>query len=156
MDKKGAARGRGGRGAGPAILGIVRELVTTGRSRVLEDLRDEVPPGLVEMLQIAGLGVTKVRQIHEALHVERLAELEEAARDGRLAQLPRFGKKTTENILKGIDFLRQATGFRLFHHARTEAVALAEVLQTMPGVRRGGGAGAGGGRAGARRGPGAG
>ncbi|MBI4420289.1 MAG: histidinol-phosphatase, partial [Gemmatimonadetes bacterium] len=103
---------------------------------VLEDLRDEVPQGLVEMLQISGLGVTKVRQIHEALHVESLAELEEAAHDGRLARLPRFGKKTTENILKGIDFLRQSTGFRLFHHARAEAGALAEVLRTMPGVRR--------------------
>ncbi|MBI2401657.1 MAG: DNA polymerase/3'-5' exonuclease PolX [Gemmatimonadetes bacterium] len=124
------------KGVGPAILELVGELVTTGRSRVLEDLRDEVPPGLVEMLQISGLGVTKVRQIHETLHVETLAELEEAARDGRLAKLPRFGKKTTENILKGIDFLRQSTGFRLFHHARTEATALAEVLRTMPGVRR--------------------
>jgi DNA polymerase (family 10) len=123
-------------GIGPAILEIVRDLASTGRSRVLEDLRDEVPPGLVEMLQISGLGVTKVRQIHETLHVETLAELEEAARDGRLAKLPRFGKKTTENILKGIDFLRQSTGLRLFHHARTEAVALAEVLRTMPGVRR--------------------
>ncbi|MBI2073128.1 MAG: hypothetical protein HYT81_08875 [Gemmatimonadetes bacterium] len=124
------------KGVGPAILEIVGELVTTGRSRVLEDLRDEVPPGLGEMLQSSGLGVTKVRQIHETLHVETLAELEEAARDGRLAKLPRFGKKTTENILKGIDFLRQSTGFRLFHHARTEATALAEVLRTMPGVRR--------------------
>lgn len=124
------------KGIGPAILEIVRELATAGRSRVLEDLRDEVPPGLVEMLQISGLGVTKVRQIHETLHVETLAELEEAARDGRLATLPRFGKKTTENILKGIDFLRQSTAFRLFHHARAEAVALAEVLRTMPGVRR--------------------
>ena len=124
------------KGVGPAILEIVRELVTTGRSRVLEDLRDEVPPGLVEMLQISGLGVTKVRQIHETLHVETLAELEEAARDGRLARLPRFGKKTTENILKGIEFLRQSTGFRLLHHARTEAAALADVLRTMPGVRR--------------------
>jgi len=124
------------KGVGPAILQIVRELVTTGRSRVLEDLRDEVPPGLVEMLQISGLGVARVRQIHQALHVETLAELEEAARDGRLAELPRFGKKTTDNILKGIEFLRQSTGFRLFHHARAEATALAEVLRTMPGVRR--------------------
>lgn len=124
------------RGIGPAILEIVRELATTGRSRMLEDLRDEVPPGLVEMLQISGLGVTRVRQIHQALHVETLAELEEAARDGRLAQLPRFGKKTTDNILKGIDFLRQSTGCRLLHHARAEAVALAQVLKTLPGVRR--------------------
>ena len=124
------------KGIGPAILEIVSELSATGRSRALEDLRDQVPQGLVEMLQISGLGVTKVRQIHEALHVETLAELEEAARDGRLARLPRFGKKTTENVLKGIEFLRQSTGVRLLHHARAEAEALASVLKTMPGVRR--------------------
>lgn len=124
------------KGVGPAILEIVSDLTKSGRSRVLEDLRDEVPPGLVEMLQISGLGVAKVRQIHESLHVETLAELDEAAHDGRLAKLPRFGKRTALNILKGIDFLRQSSAFRLFHHARAEANALAEVLGTMPGVRR--------------------
>ena len=124
------------KGLGPAMLDIVGDLLKTGHSRVLEDLRDEVPPGLVEMLQISGLGVAKVRQIHESLHIETLAELEEAARDGRLAKLPRFGKKTAENIVKGIGFLRQSTGFRLLHHARAEAAALAEVLRTLPGVRR--------------------
>src|SRR5574342_1173868 len=96
------------KGVGPAILEIVGELVATGRSRMLEDLRDEVPPGLVEMLQISGLGVTKVRQIHETLHVETLAELEEAARDGRLGKLPRFGKKTGENRSEGLAIRRQA------------------------------------------------
>ncbi len=124
------------KGVGPAMLDIVSDLLKSGRSRVLEDLRDEVPPGLVQMLQISGLGVAKVRQIHESLHVETLAELEEAARDGRLAKLPRFGKKTAENIIKGIGFLRQSSGFRLLHHARAEAAALAEVLRTLPGVRR--------------------
>jgi DNA polymerase (family 10) len=124
------------KGVGPAMLDIVSDLLKTGRSRVLEDLRDEVPPGLVEMLQISGLGVAKVRQIHESLHVETLAELEEAAHDGRLATLPRFGKKTAENVVKGIGFLRQSTGFRLLHHARAEAAALADVLRTLPGVRR--------------------
>lgn len=124
------------KGIGPAMRGIVTDLRRTGRTRVLEDLRDQVPPGLVEMLQISGLGVAKVRQIHESLHVETLAELEEAARDGRLARLPRFGKKTAENVIKGIEFLRQSTAFRLFHHARAEAQALAEVLRTLPGVKR--------------------
>jgi len=124
------------KGIGPAVLEIVSDLLATGRSRVLEDLKDQVPPGLVQMLQISGLGVAKVRQIYEALHVETLAELEEAARDGRLARLPRFGKKTAENILKGIEFLRQASGYLLLHHARAEATALGQVLSAMPGVRR--------------------
>lgn len=122
------------KGIGPATLDIVAEVLRTGRSRTLDDLRDQVPPGLVEMLQISGLGVTKVRQIHETLHVETLAELEEAARNGSLARLPRFGKKTAENILKGITFLRQTSAFRLYHHARAEATALADVLRTLPGV----------------------
>ncbi len=126
----------GTKGVGPATLAIVQELVKTGRSTVLEELQGQVPPGLIEMLQISGLGVAKVRQIHETLHLETIAELEEAARDGALAKLPRFGAKTAENILKGITFLRQASGFRLAHHARDEAEALARALAAQPGVVR--------------------
>jgi DNA polymerase (family X) len=126
----------GTKGVGPATLQIVQELVKTGRSSVLEELQEQVPPGLIEMLQISGLGVAKVRQIHETLKIETIAELEEAARDGTLAKLPRFGGKTAENILKGIAFLRQASGFRLAHHARDEAETLARALATLPGVLR--------------------
>ncbi len=122
------------RGIGPATLEIVAEVLKTGRSRTLEDLRDQIPPGLVEMLRISGLGVAKVRQIYQTLQIDTLGELEEAARDGRLERLPRFGKKTAENILKGIAFLRQSSAYRLLHHARKEAEALAEVLRTLPGV----------------------
>jgi DNA polymerase (family 10) len=122
-------------GIGPATLEIVDELLTSGRSRMLDDLQDQVPPGLTDMLRISGLGVAKVRQIHESLHVDSLAELEEAARDGRLARLPRFGPRTAEKILKGITFLRQASGQRLAHHARAEAVALAQMLSRLTGVR---------------------
>ncbi|MEE8251437.1 MAG: DNA polymerase/3'-5' exonuclease PolX [Gemmatimonadales bacterium] len=124
------------KGIGPATLDIISEVLETGQSRVLTDLRNQVPPGLVEMLKISGLGVTRIRQIHEHLGIESLDELEEAARDGRLAKLPRFGSKTAENILKGIEFLQHTSDFRLFHHAREEAEALAHVLGGMPGVRR--------------------
>jgi DNA polymerase (family 10) len=124
------------KGVGPATLQIVTELVKTGRSSLLEELREQVPPGLVEMLQVSGLGVTKVRQIHDALGIDSLPELEAAARDGRLAKLPRFGAKTAENILKGIAFLRQASTFRLSHHAAEEAARLREALERLPGVIR--------------------
>jgi DNA polymerase (family 10) len=123
------------KGVGPATLQIVQELVTTGRTATLEELRGQVPPGLVEMLQISGLGVAKIRQLHEALDIDSLPELEAAARDGRLARLPRFGQKTAENILKGIAFLRQASAFRLAHHAGEEAEGLREALAALPGVQ---------------------
>ena len=123
-------------GIGKATLEIVRELLTRGRSSVLDELREEVAPGLVEMLRIPGLGVQKVRQIHEHLHITTLAELEEAAHDGRLAAIPRFGVKTAENVLKGIAFLKRTSEFRLFHHARAEAVAVQRALGALPGVQR--------------------
>jgi len=122
------------KGIGPATLQIVAELVNTGRAGLLEELREQIPPGLVEMLAISGLGVAKIRQIHEVLDVDSLPELEAAALDGRLAKLPRFGPKTSENILKGIAFLRQASAFRLSHHAAEEAEGLRAALERLPGV----------------------
>ncbi|HWA57657.1 MAG TPA: DNA polymerase/3'-5' exonuclease PolX [Gemmatimonadales bacterium] len=124
----------GTRGVGPATLQIVQELVATGRASLLEELREQVPPGLVEMMQIGGLGVAKIRQIHESLDIDSLPELEAAARDGRLARLPRFGQKTAENILKGIAFLRQASAFKLAHHAAEEAEGLRSALAALPGI----------------------
>ncbi len=122
------------KGVGPATLQIVQEVVQTGRSSLLEELREQVPAGLVEMLQISGLGVAKIRQIHETLGIDTLPELEAAARDGRLARLPRFGAKTADNILKGIAFLRQASAFKLAHHALEEAEGLRAALAALPGV----------------------
>lgn len=132
------ARDRGAlaelRGLGPTTQDIVDELLDTGKCRVLEDLRDQVPPGLAEMLQIGGLGIAKIRQIHESLHVDSLAELEAAARDGRLARLPRFGPKTADRVLRGITFLRHRAGALLVHHAQREVDQLRAGLVALPDV----------------------
>jgi DNA polymerase (family 10) len=122
------------KGIGPATLQIVSEIVATGRASMLEELREQIPPGLVEMLAISGLGIAKIRQIHDVLDIDSVPELEAAALDGRLARLPRFGPKTSENILKGIAFLRQASAFRLSHHAADEAEGLRAALERLPGV----------------------
>ncbi len=122
------------KGIGPSTMEIVREVVATGHSSLLEDLREQVPPGLVDMLAISGLGVAKIRLIHERLGVDSLPDLEAAAREGRLATLPRFGEKTAENILKGIASLRRASEFRLLHHATEEARHLTTALDQLPGV----------------------
>ena len=135
-----AARRRGvlaeWRGLGPATEDIVGELLDTGQCRMLEDLRDQVAPGLADMLQLPGLGVARIRQIHQSLHVDSLPDLADAARDGRLARLPRFGPKTAERILRGIAFLQRQAGALLVHHARREAENLAAALHGLSGIDR--------------------
>jgi len=124
------------KGIGPATLEVVREYAAGGRSTLLEALRREVPDGLLEMLKISGLGVTKIRTLHEQLRISTVAELELAARNGRLAALPRFGEKTAEKILRGIEFLRRTSAFRLSHDAARAAARLRESLAALPGVER--------------------
>src|SRR3954463_12200464 len=89
----------GVRGLGPATLAVVRDLVEHGQSRYLEQLRQTTPEGLLALLDVPGLTPAKIHAIHEALGIESVEELEEAARDGRLAKLPRYGQKTADRIL---------------------------------------------------------
>lgn len=124
------------RGIGPAILTMVTDLAITGGSPTYEELRAGTPPGLVEMLAISGLGVTRVRRVHEQLGIDSLAELEAAARDGRLATVSGFGKQSAENVLRGLGFLRRASTVRLVHHAVREAADLEAALGRVPGVLR--------------------
>lgn len=122
------------KGVGPATLDVVRELAASGRSSALESLKRDVPEGLVEMLRIAGLGVTKIRVLHAQLGISTVAELEVAARDGRLAGLPRFGRKTADKILRGIGYLRRTGDFHLLHHALRQAEPFLRAVRDLPGV----------------------
>jgi DNA polymerase (family 10) len=124
------------RGIGPATLSVVRDLIATGESRYLEQLRADTPPGLLDLLRVPGLSTDRVHKIHEALGVDSLESLEAAARDGRLATLKGVGPKTAQRILKGIDLLR-ASGTRVLHHrGAAQARALLATVLAHPDVRR--------------------
>ncbi len=123
-------------GIGPATHAAIAELVETGESSLLEQLREDTPEGLVEMLRVPGLGTSKIRVIHEGLGVETVHELEEAARDGRLAKLPRFGARTAEKILRGIAQLRESSAYVLYPHALAEARRLLAGVTAHPGIER--------------------
>jgi len=118
----------------PAAMDVLRDLAESNGSALLERLQEETPEGLLEMLRVPGLGPARIRQIHDGLHVESLQELEQAARDGRLATLPRFGDKTAQKILKGIADLRSTGAFVLWQHGRAEAERLREAVRAHPDV----------------------
>ncbi len=124
------------KGIGEALAQKIGELHTTGKLGFLEKLRASVEPGLVEMLQIPGLGPKKIRALHDRLGIADLAALAKACADGRVAELDGFGEKSQEKILAGIRN-REAYGRR---HLWWDAAAVAEPivrgLRGLASVRR--------------------
>jgi DNA polymerase (family 10) len=94
-------------GIGKATAAIIEELVRTGSSKYLEELRVQYPAGIFELLRVPKLGLKKIGILHEKLGIGNLDELEAAAREGRVAPLPGFGPKTQQYILSGIEKARR-------------------------------------------------
>src|SRR5438105_3039813 len=122
------------RGLGPATLSVLRDLVETGSSRYLDQLREGTPEGLLDMLKIPGLTPEKIHKIYQELEISDVVELEEAARNGRLARIRGFGPKTAAKILKGIAFSRETEVLSLYPHARVEAEHLAALVREHPDI----------------------
>lgn len=89
-------------GIGKGTAAVIIEFLKTGSSKVLQDLKEEVPPGLVLLLQIPGLGGKKIARLYQELEIENVAELENACRKGKVQALSGFGKKSEEKILSAI------------------------------------------------------
>lgn len=124
------------RGIGKALSEKITTLVTTGELPYLDDLRGEIPAGMLEWLKIAGLGPKKARAIHEALEISTLGELEYACRENRLRDLDGFGEASQRKILAGIERVRRHAGRFLQPVAQGEARVLLELVTAVPGVTR--------------------
>ncbi|MEO5814109.1 MAG: DNA polymerase/3'-5' exonuclease PolX [Gemmatimonadaceae bacterium] len=124
------------RGLGPATLSVIRDLIESGESRYLEQLRAETPPGLIDLLSVPGLATAKIHLLHEQLGVDSIESLESVARDGRLAKLKGFGPKTAEKILRGIEIFRTAGSMSLYHRAAIGARSLLAVVRSHPDIER--------------------
>jgi DNA polymerase (family X) len=124
------------KGIGEALGKKIVELHSTGRLRFYEELKASIPPGMVEMLQIPGLGPKKIIALHQKLGVDSIQALAKACADGLVAGLPGFGDKTQEKIISGIKN-REAYGRR---HIWWEAFEVAEPilagLRALPEVER--------------------
>lgn len=94
-------------GVGKALSEKIDELLTTGRLVYLERLETEVPPGLLDVWAIPGVGAKTVRLLWERLGITTLDELEAAARSGRLKSIPGLGAKSEARIIEGITALRR-------------------------------------------------
>jgi DNA polymerase (family 10) len=123
-------------GIGPATAAVVRDLVQTGESRYYAQLRERTPPGLLELLAVPRLGMSRIRELHEKLGIASLEDLEQAARSGRIAGLRGYGAKTESRILEGIAYVRGTAGRRRYAEIIDLADRLRGFTQSLEGVQR--------------------
>ena len=121
-------------GIGKDLASKIRDVVETGSTPLLAQLRGEIPHGLLELLNVPGLGPKRVKQIHDALHVDTLAQLHRAAKDGRLRTIPGFGLQIERRILEALDRHAAAPKRVKLAVAAPRADALVDYLRAVPGV----------------------
>lgn len=123
-------------GIGKDLAQKIGQMVITGRIAQLEELRAEMPPGLLDMLRLPGLGPKRVKILHHDLKIKDLAQLAAAAREGKIRAIKGFGEKIEAGILKGIE-TRQTEGKRFRRAAiAIYAESLLKHLRAVPGVKQ--------------------
>jgi len=124
------------KGIGASTGKKIKELLTTGKLQALEDMLAITPAGILDMLQIKGLGPKKISVIWNELGIESLGELEYACNENRLVALKGFGAKTQESVLQNLAYFKQNIGFHLW--AEVDAFAqliLAQLKSRFPTAR---------------------
>ncbi len=122
------------KGVGPAVAGVIAEVVRGEKPAALTELEEQVPAGLFEVAELPGIGPKKVKSLWQELKITTLGELEYACRENRLLTLKGFGKKTQAKILTGIARRKQFEGWFRRDQVAALAASLRSALAGAPGV----------------------
>ena len=121
-------------GVGKSSLAKIEEFVETGTITAFRELLKKIPPTLLELLTIPGVGPKGVKAVYEQLNVTSIDELKKAIESGSVAELPGFGEKKAAAIAKGIAFLETSTGRIRLDQAWEASEIVTGFLQELPGV----------------------
>lgn len=121
-------------GIGKDLAKQIEEITTKGQHSALEELRKQIPGGVLDMLRIPGVGPKKVSVFFNELGLKSLEDLKAACEAGRLSKLKGFGKKTEESILANIAMATEHSQRASISDARAAAEAIVEDLQKLKEV----------------------
>lgn len=123
-------------GIGKALTEKIETLFATGELKFYDDLIASVPSGLLDLLEVPGLGGKKIKALHEQLEIDSIESLTEACNEGKVAELKGFGEKTQEKILSGIKNREAYSARHLWWKARKVADRILPGLEGLPQVER--------------------
>jgi DNA polymerase (family 10) len=123
-------------GVGKSIAEKIVELIETGHLKYYEDLHKKTPVDVAALTAIEGLGPKNIKTLYHELGVRTVADLEQAALTGKIRDLPHFGEKSEQKILKGIGFLKQRSGRFLLGAVLPLMTEIEARLGKLSGVQR--------------------
>ena len=123
-------------GIGRDLAQKIRDVLATGSTELYDQMLEKYPLELVRLTELQGLGARRVRALHDALGIRDRSALEAAAKAGKLRDLPGFGEKTEQNVLRALEVAGQSSGRMLLAQAWAVAHELAGALRAVPGVER--------------------
>lgn len=124
------------KGIGQSAAKKIVEIVETGRLAALDDLVQKTPPGVLELLNIKGLGPKKIATIWKEMNIESVGELLYACNENRLLLYKGFGEKTQKNVQSSIEFYMRNQGNHLYADTETYALAIDRKLkEQFPGKK---------------------
>ena len=123
-------------GVGRGIAEHIEELLKTGHFKEHQRLKKKVPVDISGITAVEGVGPKMVKVLWEKLRVRNLADLEKAARAGKVQELARFGERSEQKILKGIEFLKKSGGRAVLGFVLPEVLALEKMTLSFPEVER--------------------
>jgi len=124
----------------PVIKGIgestgkkIIELLETGELKVLQDMISKTPPGVIELLNIKGIGPKKIHTIWKEMEIESIGELLYACQENRLKLYKGFGEKTQQNIIETIEYYLHNQGSYLYPQVEAVAPQIVVYLEKLFG-----------------------
>ena len=123
-------------GIGDAISKKIKELVETGKLEYFEELKKEIPEGLLKMLNISGLGPKKVAAMYNKLGVKTIEQLKKACLDGKVRDLEGFGELTERNILRSLQLMEKTSGRVLLNVAYEDGNRYLDYLRKNKKIKR--------------------
>lgn len=124
------------KGIGKGTNAVIVEYIEQGTSTLLEELKEEVPVGLTQLLRIPGLGGKRIAKLYQELGVHDLASLKAACESGQVSTVPGFGQKTAENILQAILELDERPARLPIASVIPIAEQIEAYLEEIPAVQR--------------------
>src|SRR5215467_4925954 len=121
-------------GIGKSMAGHIRDVFTTGKLPLHEELLKKYHPSMLDLLKIQGMGPKTIALIWDAFHVCDVDSVAKLAREGKLRELPRLSEKSEQKILKAIESYRQITGRFPLDVADDVARKMIAMLEGLPGV----------------------